>query len=140
MLMLEQKNTVYIVWILIIFLSGCSKFEEGPKISLLSKTKRISRAWKVEYSINLETGIEHSADFNAWILEFSKDGTYSQTVVYGETQNIYNGKWAFIGDNQIRLNFNTQAGDQIIFYTILRLSKNELWLKDEKEEIHYYSD
>ncbi len=138
--MWKLKKLKYIVWALIIFLSACSKYEDGPKISLLSKTKRISRVWKVEYSINLDTGVEHSADFNAWLLEFSKDGTYSQTIVYGEIQNTYNGKWSFIGDNQIRLNFNTEAGEQIVFYTILRLSKKELWLKDEKEEVHYYSD
>ncbi|MCF6242132.1 MAG: hypothetical protein L3J74_12400 [Bacteroidales bacterium] len=138
--MIKQKNIQYIVFLISILLFSCSKFEDGPKISLLSKNKRISRIWKVEYSINLSTNIEHSADFDGWTLEFSKDGTYNQNIIYGETQNLINGNWEFIGDNQIRLNFNSASGEQIAFYTILRLSKKELWLKDEKEEIHYYSE
>ena len=138
--MIKQKNTLYIVFLSTILLFSCSKFEEGPKISLLSKNKRISRIWKVEYSINLSDGVEHSADFEGWTFEFSKDGTYNQTIIYGESQTIITGNWEFIGDNQIRLNFNIAGEEQIDFYTILRLSKKELWLKDEKEEIHYYSE
>ncbi len=138
--MIKQKNTLYIVFLSTILLFSCSKFEEGPKISLLSKNKRISRIWKVEYSINLSDGVEHSADFEGWTFEFSKDGTYNQTIIYGESQTIITGSWEFIGDNQIRLNFNAAGEEQLDFYTILRLSKKELWLKDEKEEIHYYSE
>ncbi len=138
--MIKQKNTLYIVFLSTILLFSCSKFEEGPKISLLSKNKRISRIWKVEYSINLSDGIEHSADFEGWTFEFSKDGTYNQTIIYGESQTTITGNWEFIGDNQIRLNFNAAGEEQIDFYTIMRLSKKELWLKDEKEEIHYYSE
>ncbi len=138
--MIKQKNTLYIVFLITILLFSCSKFEEGPKISLLSKNKRISRIWKVEYSINLSTNIEHSADFAGWTLEFLKDGTYNQTIIYGENQTAITGNWEFIGDNQVRLNFTSAGKEQIAFYTILRLSKKELWLKDEKEEIHYYSE
>ena len=138
--MKKQKNRLFIVLLMVFFTFSCSDFEDGPKISLLSKTKRISRLWKVEYSINLLTDVEHSADFDGWVLEFSKDGTYSQTIIYGETQTIYSGQWEIIGDNQLRLNFNTNAGEQIEFYTILRLTKKELWLMNSVEEVHYYSE
>lgn len=138
--MVKQINTLYIVFLMSFFVFSCSKYEEGPKISLLSKNKRISREWKVEYSVNLSTNIEHSADFQDWSLEFIKDGTYNQTIVYGQTQTTITGNWEFIGDNQLRFNFIAAGEEQIVFYTILRLSKNELWLKDEKEEIHYYSE
>jgi hypothetical protein len=138
--MIKQINTLHIVFLMSFFAFSCSKYEEGPKISLLSKSKRISRVWIVEYSINLSTNIEHSADFQGWSLEFFKDGAYKQTIIYGQTQTTINGNWEFIGDNQLRLNFIAAGEEQIVFYTILRLSKNELWLKDEKEEIHYYSE
>ena len=119
---------------------SCSKYEDGPKISLLSKSKRISRDWKVEYSINLATQIEHSADFAGWLLSFNKDGSYSKTTIYNEQQTTTTGKWELIGDNQLRFNYSTSSSEQIMFYTILRLTKKELWLKDEFEELHYYSD
>lgn len=138
--MIKQKKISYIIFLITILSFSCTKFEEGPKISLLSKSKRISRIWKVEYSINLSDGIEHSADYDGWTLEFSKDGSFTQTIIYGENQTIITGKWVFIGANQIRLNFNLAGEEQVAFYTILRLSKKELWLKDDKEEIHYYSE
>jgi len=119
---------------------SCSKYEDGPKISLLSKKKRISRDWKTEYSVNLLTNIEHSADYAGWLLSINSDGSFSNITIYNELQTTYNGNWEFVGDNQIRYNFNSATGEQIEFYTILRLSRKELWVKNEFEEIHYYSD
>ena len=130
-------------FILIAFVSfsfSCSKYEDGPKISLLSKKRRISREWKTEYGINLATGIEHSADFAGWLLSINEDGTFSNVIIYNLVQTTYIGSWEFIGDNQIRFDFNSVTGEQIEFYTILRLSRKELWVKNEYEEIHYYSD
>ncbi len=130
-------------FILIAFVSvnfSCSKYEDGPKISLLSKKSRISRDWKTEYATNLATGIEHSADFADWLLSINKDGTFSNQIIYDLVQTTYKGNWEFIGDNQIRFSFNSATGEQIDFYTILRLSRKELWVKNEYEEIHYYSD
>lgn len=126
--------------ILMAVASSCSKYEDGPKFSLLSKNKRISRDWKVEYSINLATQVEHSADFAGWLLNFGSDGTYTYTTIYKQLQTTTNGNWELIGDTQLRLNYSTASGEQIVFYTILRLTKKELWLKNEFEEIHYYSD
>lgn len=137
---IHSKIPVFLLAVFITFGLSCSKFEDGPKISLLSKNKRISREWKVEYNLNLATKIEHSADFAGWLLSFKSDGTYSNIIIYDQTQTTTTGSWALVGDNQLRLNFNTAAGEQIEFYTILRLTSNELWLKNEFEEIHYFTD
>ncbi|MEN8119686.1 MAG: hypothetical protein ABFS35_05045 [Bacteroidota bacterium] len=137
------KYTKIFIFILIAFVSisiSCSKYEDGPKISLISKKSRISKEWKTEYSVNLATGIEHSADYYGWLLSINKAGTFSKVINYNLIQTTYNGTWEFVGDNQLRFNFNTATGEQIEFYTILRLSRKELWVKNECEEIHYYSD
>ena len=137
------KHLKIYTFVLIAFVSvnlSCSKYEDGPKISLLSKKNRISRDWKTGYAINLATGIEHSADFASWLLSINKDDTFSNQIFYNLEQTNYNGNWKFIGDNQIRFDFNTATGEQIEFYTILRLSRKELWVKNEFEEIHYYFD
>jgi hypothetical protein len=126
--------------ILMAIASSCSKYEDGPKFSLLSKKKRISRVWKVEYSINLATQVEHSADFADWLLDFGSDGSYTYTTIYKQLKTTTNGNWELIGDTQLKLNYSTASGEQIVFYTILRLTKKELWLKNEFEEIHYYND
>ena len=136
----KKKHIIVLFAFFMIFSFSCSKYEDGPKFSLRTKKQRIARSWKVEYSINLQNGIEHSADFNDWVIEFSKEGSFEQKIIYGEQQNSYSGSWKFIGENQLRLNFSNNAGKQTVFYTILRLSKKELWLKDSFEETHYYSD
>lgn len=126
--------------ILILVLSSCSKFDDGPLFSLLSVKKRLSRDWKVEFSRNLETGIEHSADFEGWLLSIEKGGTYSNTINYGGIHIQYNGNWELIGQNQLRLDYEATTGNITEFYIIMRLTKKELWLKNTFEEIHYYSD
>ncbi len=136
---MTNNQKIYFLIAFISFNFSCSKFEDGPKISLLPKKTRISRDWKVEYSINLATNIEHSADFADWLLSIDKNGSFTNTVIYNSVKTTYNGSWEFIGNNQIRYTFSTLTGDQIEFYTILRLSRKEFWVKNEYEEIHYYS-
>jgi len=138
--MLTNKNITPIIPFLLFFFLACSNYEDGPKISLVSKTKRIARKWKVEYSIDLNTGIEHSADYYKWTLTFDKEGNYTQVIIYNNQQSIINGKWEFISDNLLRLDFNTESGEQIEFYTILRLTRKELWIADKNIEIHYYAE
>ena len=119
---------------------SCSKYSEGPKISLITKKNRISKDWKIEYCINLKTGIEHSADYDGWLLSIEKDSNYSNYTIYNNVETTLTGNWEFIGDNQIRFTYNSLNAEQIDFYIILRLSRKELWLKNEHEEIHYFSD
>lgn len=139
--MTKYSKIFALIFIAFVFINfSCSKYEYGPKISLLSTKSRISREWKTEYSVNLTNGIEHSADYAGWLLSIGKDGTFSNVTIYNLVQTTYNGNWEFIGDNQIRFNSNIATGEQIEFYTILRLSRKELWVKNKYEEIHYYSD
>lgn len=135
-----SKILVFILISLIGISSSCSKYESGPKISFLPKKTRISREWKTEYSINLKSGIEHSADYSAWLLTFEKGGVFTKYSVYNLLETTTTGNWEFVGKNQIRYDYTTNSGEQIEFYTILRLSRKELWIKNDLEEIHYYSD
>ena len=130
-----------LVFLFIIFShTACSKFEEGPAISLLPVKTRIARDWKTEYVINLESGIVHSADFNGWLLSVSKNGTFVNTIIYDLQSSAYSGNWELIGKNQVKLSYSDNSGEIEEYYTITRLTKHELWLKDNFEEIHYYSD
>jgi hypothetical protein len=138
--MIIRKSYKYLFFLLIFFAISCSKFEDGPYFSLLTSKQRLAREWKVEYSINLSTGISHSADFDGWILSFDKNGTYNQTIIYNQVQEDYSGQWEILGKNQLKLQYTANSENVVNFYTILRLAKNELWLKSESEEIHYYSN
>jgi len=135
-----SKILVFVLLALISSNFACSKYEDGPKISLLPKKMRISKEWKIEYSVNLKTGIEHSADFSGWLLTIDKGGTFSNASVYNLLETTISGNWEFVGTNQIRFNYSAVSGEQIDFYTILRLSRKEFWIKNDLVEIHYYSE
>ena len=129
-------------FLFIIILGGiqsCSKFEDGPLISLRTKKQRISREWKIEYSVNKETGIRHSADYADWLLSFDKSGTFSNVIFYNNIQTTLSGNW-ILSDNLLKFEIITDSGSQNEFYTITRLTKKELWVQNNLEEIYYYSD
>jgi hypothetical protein len=133
------KSIIFLLLIQIL-ISNCSKYEDGPFFSFLSAKQRLAREWKVEYAINLSTGVTHSADFEDWRLSFNKDGSFSYKVIYNLVETEYKGKWEILGKNQIKTNYTSNSLEIVEFYTILRLTKKELWLKNSSEEIHYYTD
>ena len=133
-------KTFVLLFICLQFIISCSKYDDGPYFSLLTAKQRISRQWKVEYTINLATGTTHSADYDGWLLSFNKSGSFSQTVIYNQQQSVYQGKWEFLGKNQIKLEYPGSPQSMIEFYTIIRLTKKELWLRNDSEEFHYFSE
>ena len=138
MKMLKIKYTFFILAV-IVGLQSCTKFDDGPLISLRTKEQRLANDWKIEYSINLKTGVKHSADYESWILSFDKGGSYTNTIYYGSVESTSNGSWEINGSQlKIKKSNNSETANE--FYTITRLTKKELWLKDLYEEIHYYSE
>ena len=136
--LLKAKYT-FLVLIMVIGLQSCSKFEDGPLISLRTKKQRLSRDWKIEYSVNTKTGIRHSADYDGWLLSFDKGGDFTKLVFYDNTETTFTGNWT-LTDNQLKLEITTTSGSENDFYTITRLTKKEFWIKNKIEEIYYYSD
>ncbi|MBN1251502.1 MAG: lipocalin family protein [Bacteroidales bacterium] len=133
------KFSIYSLLIFIFSFSSCSKFEDGPLISLRTKKQRLARDWKIEYTINKESGIRHSADFEDWLLTFDKGGTFTKIVFYNNIETKINGTWE-LNENILRLEFSYETETILEFYTIMRLTKKELWMNDNLEEIYYYSE
>jgi hypothetical protein len=131
--------TVALIFILFVYHS-CSRFDEGPLISLKSVKSRLCRDWKTEYVLNISTGIKHSADYEDWLFSPDKDGSFSNKIIYNQILQTQNGIWELIGSNQLKLEYPSESGDIVEFYTILRLTKKELWLQNPVQEIHYYSE
>ena len=132
-----SKNSLLFILILSFSLS-CSKFEDGPAFSLLPVKNRIARSWKVEYVLNIATEISHSVDFDDWLFTLEKDGSFVKTLQYNQVETIYKGSWELTQKNLLKLEYTASSGTIVEFYTILRLTKNEFWLKDQFQEIHYY--
>jgi hypothetical protein len=112
-------------------LSSCSKYEEGPSISLKSAKARIAQEWKLVNMYN-SSGEEQSI-IPEWFLDFSKDGNVT-TEKYGFDQP---GTWAFEGDDNLKFTFGFNIAGSVVNsyenYQILRLASDELWLIDLNE-------
>lgn len=135
-----MKKLVFFIWPVLV-LAACSKYEDGPAISLRSKYERISNTWKV--SSALKNGEDHTPEFNGvyggYVLDIRKNETYSLTYTPtgGHTVND-NGRWNFTSD-QLKVMFTDEEG-RVTEYLILKLKEKEFWVQfiDDKDnwEVH----
>ena len=118
----------------LLFMGACSKYEDGPAVSVLTKKARLSRAWVVEKYIDGDDG-EETAGNNDDVLTFYKDGNYSYT------SGIFNvdGNWSFINnDEDLQTQYSILGISTTDHVKILRLTTKELWVQeDNNDEIHY---
>lgn len=112
--------------------SAC-KYEEGPALSLRTKTARLTGTWKVEKWVS-SNGTESTPDSNdnsTWTLDKDNNVTI-KTEIFGQTATI-DGTWDWINSKEgirVTLDFGS-FGSDTEDYTILRLKNDELWIKDK---------
>lgn len=132
-----MKKIINILLVVFLFsVVGCTKYDDGPAFSLLSKKARITNTWKMEKYI-YDNGTS-TTDVDEGTMTLNKD--MSATMSIGVTGGFaLTGTWEFIEDKGgIRLSFNIFNTITNKDYTILRLKSKELWVydKDDKVEIH----
>lgn len=115
----------------ILSLSSCTKYEDGPLISLRTKTARLTGKWEVvEEKVNGSTQPE---DNTPSIYEFDKDLDYKESHTGNGVTVISEGKWDFADKKEkIRITYDN---DDVEEFTILRLTNNELWVEQKRESI-----
>ena len=85
--------------------------------------------WKIEKATDLEDGSDITADYEGDTWEFQKDEKFFEN---GELK----GNWAWI-DGKERFMIAEQDGS-VDEYDVLKLKRNEMWLKiPNEEEIHF---
>jgi len=132
-----MKPKILFLIILPVILFSCGKYEDGPKISLLTKQARLINKWKLT---DTQKYIEKSQPVD------NPDTTYpsiSANYIEFEKHNVYStpkdtGQWEFYDDkNKIIITLNQDKDT----FKILRLKNNELWLQANtdtgKIEQHY---
>lgn len=119
-----------ILFIVIISLSSCSKYEDGPLLSLRTKTTRLTGKWEVvEEKIN---GSTQSEDNTPSIYEFDKDFDYKETHTSNGVIVISEGTWDFAEKKEkIRITYNNNDVEE---FTILRLTNEELWVEQKRTD------
>jgi hypothetical protein len=129
-----MKKLLSLSFIAALFLaSACGKYEEGPSLSLRSKKARVANEWKIVYAYDFDDQQETTADYTNETWEFTKDGLFIE-----RESDIVDaaGTWDFISDKE---EIAISIGNNIDKYKILRLKENEMWLKDQEEELHLVS-
>ena len=134
---MTTKNIFSIILIISASLTGCKKYEEGPALSLRSKTARVVNTWKVEsYTIN---GVDITSSLTSinYTETYDKDGNYS----YNSSAGTSSGKWEFQSDKEqiLRSGVSGQGSSTETLF-ILRLKEREFWYYyldgNDKHEIH----
>jgi hypothetical protein len=118
--------------------TSCSKYEDGPKLSLRTKTARIANEWVTEKYIDAQ-GNETTPTSNDFSMKIEKDGTgqlvygsistdiewefdSAKEKIHSRSKNIVTNQWEAWGD----------------YETITRLKNDELWVKDDDgSAVHY---
>jgi hypothetical protein len=144
-----MKKLFYITLILAataLVFNSCSKYDEGPAISLLSKTARITGEWeldKVYYDGEEQDDLNYSLE-----IELKKDGTGSMKstiflLLYGSDE--LDLEWEFDDTKEylrtrtkLRL---TESWESYEESKILMLKSSEMWIEyeetdDQTDEVH----
>lgn len=133
---MKTKNLFFVMTMLIGLLgfNSCGKYEDGPGISLRTKTARLSREWVVEKYIDSD-GTESTGGADDGTLKFEKDGNGSISQS-GFSIPI---TWEFTSDKEdISITTSIFGTSDTNVMQILRLTSNELWVKDESGDKTYF--
>jgi len=136
-----MKKTLIITAIIATMAVGCKKYDDGPVVSLVPKANRLDNTWEVDKAY--DEGKEVTGSYNQYTLKLTKDGGASLTAKYSYGPFIYegttNGTWVFKNSKEdIMLDFEDNDADAT--YEILRLTSNELWLKEKAGTVELHLD
>ena len=124
----QNKNLVAIATAVVVFNFTSCTYEDGPKISLKSKTGRLVGEWEVTKLAGDKVGSDVEYE-----MEFEKDGDFLFSLSYSYYGYTYDytskGSWEWGNDKEsIELDLD---GDPYEF-DIKRLTNKELWMEDEE--------
>jgi len=123
---------------LVFVLGSCSKYEQGPGLSLLTKKARLTGYWIAE-SKTTESGVvtfyTEEKTFN-----LNKDESFqrdSELITFLEV-----GTWTFSNEKgSIVLTYKKNGNNYVEELEIIRLKNDELWLRNSGgDQINYKSE
>lgn len=130
----------------VLMLTSCSPYEEGPAISLRSRTERLCNEWRLTRLYINGTEQTLSSFDQQTTLEFKDNGTVNYSYAIMDSTAIVitgSGTWEFNDDQTevITKITYTIGGTVTDTFKILRLKEEELWLENNQdgdvEETHY---
>jgi len=130
----------------VLMLTSCSPYEEGPAISLRSRTERLDNEWRLTRLYINGTEQTLSSFDQQTTLEFEDNGTVNYSYAVMDSTAIVitgSGTWEF-NDDQTEVFTTityTLGGTEKDTFKILRLKEEELWFENNEDgdvvETHY---
>ncbi|MFT7113294.1 MAG: hypothetical protein ACI8P7_000058 [Candidatus Azotimanducaceae bacterium] len=117
------KNTILLAAsvALVFSFSSCKKYEDGPGFSLRSKTARLTGEWE---AVKIDGSNVEDVEY---LMEFEKDGTYSQTITFNSSTQTEKGEWEWSSNKE---EIEVTIDGEMDAMEILRLTNSEFWIKD----------
>lgn len=108
--------------------SSCTNYEDGPGISIIPKTMRLTREWSPEKKFKNDVEQTLSTSEADDYIEFTKENDFAVVFVDGATETRAEGTWQWRNDHQdIEVNYTWSIFSMNETYTIKRLTTKELW-------------
>ena len=109
--------------------SSCSKYEDGPKLTLRTKKARLVGKWELKEYVDEDGNTHEATDSEHMTLQ--RDGDH--TIV--DNGYSYSGKWDLSNDKKHLKISLTPAST--VSMKIYRLTNKELWLEGPHIVNHY---
>lgn len=143
---MKYKAFIFLLFIFVISLVSCNKYEDGPVLSLKSPEKRIAGDYIVEqYLINGEVISLADQGITSYRVVYNSDGTGKSYITVNSSVQETEFQWELDQDKEkIRersLGYNNEWSTWSNYKQILRLTSDEFWITDidteESSEFHF---
>jgi len=136
---MKKKSILSVVIVLLMCITACKKYSEGPMLSLRSKAERVANNWRIAQA--LDNGSDVTSQYNKFELDLSKGGTAmlsaEYTIFNSDFKYTTEGNWVFVS-NKEKISFDFENDDADGVYTILRLKEKEMWLKKDGDTVELH--
>ncbi|MEO1435476.1 MAG: hypothetical protein AAFV80_08060 [Bacteroidota bacterium] len=142
--MISRKWALGFAFLMILSMSACKKYEDGPWFTLRGKKARVVNSW--DYQLVLRNGLDvtdglpdpASIDYSASKIGFNDENRFTTVIQYSDSTAIpntrFDGTWAFDeNEENIILIYDQPAPMELDsqVWRITKLRENELWAEED---------
>ena len=123
-----------LIALVLVSITACKKYSEGPMLSLRSKKARLAGDWKLDKVT--KNGADVSSQFisaNATeTYTYDKDGTWKYVYTSGTISLNFTGKWEFVYKKEnLKSTIDGSTDPDGDTVTIVRLKNKEFWTEQK---------
>lgn len=129
-----KKYIYFLCFAITLSFTNCSKYDDGPLISLRGKENRLVNSWNytlvTRNGVNVMEGLVKGAvNYTQSSIGFTKGGRFTEIYTIDDVAEQKDGDWSFDDEkNSIILTFDDES--EVRNIRILKLKKAILWLEE----------